>query len=144
MSQNNKMEELKAKVTIQRAEQAASEARKSTQELQKLEKTLNSPQVREATAKVVKQAADSAVDNILREKKIDNEIKLKTAQNLEQQAVGARNVLKKKSSKKTTSFFSKRNMLFILLIIGIVAYLWKKNRFLKKVSLPKKFYPKVN
>lgn len=144
MSQNNRMEELKAKVTIQRAEQAASEARKSTQELQKLEKTLNSPQVREATAKVVKQAADSAVDNILREKKIDNEIKVKTAQNLKQQAAGARNVLKKKSSKKNTSFFSKRNMLFILLIIGIVAYLWKKNRFLKKVSSPKKFYPKVN
>lgn len=144
MSKNNKIEELKAKVTIQRAEKAASEAKKSTQELQKLEKTLNSPQIREATAKVVKQAADSAVDNILREKKIDNEIKLKTAQNLEQQAVGARNVLKKKSSKKNTSFFSKRNMLFILLIIGIVAYLWKKNRFLKKVSSPKKFYPKVN
>jgi hypothetical protein len=141
MSNGSKMKQLKAEIAVQRAEKAASEARKSTEELQRLEKTLKAPQVKQATEKVVKQAAESAVDNIIKEKKINNEIKVKTAQSLEKQAGEARKILK---NKKKKSFFSKRNILFILLIIGIAAYLWKKNKSIKKPPAPKKFFPKVN
>lgn len=126
MSNPSKIQKLKAQIAIQRAEKAASEARKSTEELQKLEVTLKSPQVREATAKVVKQAAESAVDNIIKEKKINNEIKVKTAKQLEQQAEGAREILDKKKEKK--SWFNRKTLLLLLLLIFIGYLLWRKRK----------------
>ncbi len=134
MSKQTKIQILKAEIAVQRAEKSALEARKSTQELEKLEKTLNSPQIKEATAKVVKQAAESAVDNIIKEKKITNEIKVKTAKQLEQEAISAREILE--SKKKTKSFFNRKTILLLLILIGIGYLLWIKNKnlFQKKVS----------
>ena len=126
MSNPTKIQKLKAQIAVQRAEKAASEARKSTQDLQKLENTLKSPQVREATAKVVKQAAESAVDNIIKEKKINNEIKVKTAKQLEQQAEGAREILEKKKGKK--SWFNRKTIFLLLLLILIGYLLWRKRK----------------
>ena len=131
MRKDSKVQQLKAEIAVQRAEKAAQQAQKSTKELEQLEKTLTSPQVREATIKVVKQ---SAVDNIIKEKKINNEIKVKTAKQLQQQAEGARTVLKNKKKNKK-SFLNKKTVLLLLLVAGVAFYLWKNKT--KKV-LPKK------
>jgi len=138
MTKPSKIQTLKAQIAVQRAEKAAGEARKSTQELEKLEKTLKSPQVKEATARVVKQAAESAVDNIIKNKKINNEIKVKTAKQLEQEAEGARDILKNKNKKKK-SFFNKKTIFLLLLLIGIGYLLWsKKQTYLSKKKVPSK------
>ena len=134
MRKDSKVQQLKAEIAVQRAEKAAQQAQKSTKELEQLEKTLTSPQVREATIKVVKQAAESAVDNIIKEKKINNEIKVKTAKQLQQQAEGARKFLKNKKKKKK-SFLNKKTVLLLLLVAGVAFYLWKNKT--KKV-IPKK------
>jgi ABC-type Na+ efflux pump permease subunit len=144
MTKNKKIEQLKAEIAIQRAEKAAAEATKSTQELQRLEKTLTSPQVKEATVKVVKQAAESAVDNIIKEKKINNEIKVKTANQLQQEAEGARKILNNKKKKKKT-IFSRKNIFLFLIFCAIIYYVYnyfKNRKVTPKASPLKKSYNK--
>jgi hypothetical protein len=122
MTDKKKIQELKAQIAIQRAEKASQEAQQSTRELQKLEKTLTSRQVKQATEKVVREAAGSAVDNIIKEKKINNELKVKQAKQLQEQAKNARVILDLKKKKKKSRFNKKH--IFLLLVVAFFAYIY--------------------
>ena len=81
---------LQAEIAIQKAETAANQAKQSTEDLEKLQHALSSPQIREVNKIAAEEASKAVMDAVIKNKKIDSEVKVRVANQLIEQANNAK------------------------------------------------------
>ena len=146
---------LQADIAIQKAEKAANQAKQSTEDLEKLQHALSSPQIREANKIAAEEASEAAMGAVIKNKKIESEVKVRVANQLIEQANNAKiraersrmyltpppeRIITKKPTKKTNIT---RKLIFIGIALAILVFIGiYKNP--KNNIQPRSIIPRIN
>jgi hypothetical protein len=88
--QNAQVANLQAEIAIQKAEKAANQAKQSAEDLERLQQSLTSPEMKEANKIAAEAASKATMEAILKNKKTDTEVKTRVANQLIEQANSAK------------------------------------------------------
>jgi hypothetical protein len=126
---------LQAEIAIQKAEKAANQAKQSTEDLERLQQALSSPQVKEANRIAAEEASKAAMDSVIKNKKTESEVKVRVANQLIEQANSAKlraehnkinitptpKIIKKQKPKKKNNIT--RKIIFVGIALAILVFI---------------------
>ena len=149
--QNAQVANLQAEIAIQKAEKAANQAKQSAEDLERLQQSLTSPEMKEANKIAAEAASKATMEAILKNKKTDTEVKTRVANQLIEQANSAKiradkertfstQPPKQKQKQNVKKSNIKRKLIFVFiafaLLISIAYFNGPKNTVKPRTIIP--------